>query len=122
VTATPVPYEPVVYRVYDKSGRLIYVGASCRLENRLNNHRTISWWYGLMDRVETEPHPTREAAMAAEAEVIRTEQPAFNSHHIGPRKGELTDDDVRVCREWASHKDWARAGFLPMRLRWVADR
>lgn len=109
----------VVYRVYDKTDRLIYIGSSGRLEDRMKCHRSQSWWYALVHRVEVEPHPTREAAFVAEKEAIRAELPAFNSAHTGRRRYQLTDDDARVCREWVGNDDW-RIGGLPLFLRHYA--
>lgn len=108
----------VVYRCYDATGRPIYVGATEHLEDRLNSHRTQSCWYGLLDNVAVEEHPTIEAAREAEAKAIREDQPTFNIAHRGIRDRPLTDNDRRVMQAWADAKG-GRHGLLPVSLRWA---
>lgn len=107
--------SPLVYRVFDKTGRLIYLGATSNLDQRLDAHRTQAWWFSLLDRVETEPHPTMTEAFAAERTAIHAEKPAFNLHGGGGQAGarrRLTDADVALCSAWN--------GYLPVALRWTA--
>lgn len=68
-----------VYKHFDASGALLYVGVSIDATgNRLREHRSKSAWFESIARIETQDFPTREAAIAAEAEAIRNEQPKFN--------------------------------------------
>lgn len=105
----------VVYRCFDASGRLIYIGSSGDLEQRLAAHAASSWWYSLADRVDIEPYPTIAAARAAEFAAIKSELPAFNCRHTGPAaqiRLRLTDADRATCRAW--NRD---GGYLPLALR-----
>lgn len=106
-----------VYRIYDPTDRLIYVGATTNLDQRINCHRTQAWWYRLAHRLEVEPHGSVAEAFAAEKQAIHSERPAFNGKGCGNPTKRLTADDVRVCREW--HKSKKRGGLLPVALRWV---
>lgn len=95
--------RPALYRVYDASGRLIYIGASHNLPVRFRGHELNTWWYGLIAKVRIEVHPTREAALAAEAVAIQEEQPAFNIRGNGRDWSDLspwTLDDFRYCKQW----------------------
>jgi hypothetical protein len=75
----PAPQvEHVVYRAYDAAGALIYVGMSSNLKSRLRAHRRGSDWWRFHAEIATEVFPTRAAALAAEEEAIRTENPIWN--------------------------------------------
>lgn len=93
------PRQPAVYRVYDKDGRLIYIGASVDVQSRLVTHERYSWWHGLIAEVTTTDYPTADAALAAELVAIQEEQPAFNVRHTtnGPV---LTDADAEYALAW----------------------
>lgn len=111
-----------VYRAYDRNGRLLYIGATTRVKDRLDCHRSQSWWYRLVARFEIESHPTAAAAFAAEAQAIRDEAPAFNRTHTGSYASRpLMDEDVRACRDWIGDELW-RVGKLPVSLRWIAEQ
>ena len=70
-----------LYRHYDASGRLLYVGISLSAVERLGRHMSGAGWAAQIARVEVEHHPTRAAAEDAEVEAIERERPAFNRRH-----------------------------------------
>ena len=109
---------PLVYRVFDADDRLIYIGATKNLKDRMGNHRSLKWWHSLVARVETERHVDMESAFAAEAAAIAAERPAFNRTHTGHyyTPMPLTAADLDVCRAWIN-EDPLRAPRLPMALR-----
>jgi predicted GIY-YIG superfamily endonuclease len=110
--------DPAVYRIYDATGRLIYVGATGNVEQRLGTHRTQAWWWSLVDRVETEPHQELADAFAAELDAILAEKPVFNVRNLGGWQGarrRFTAADRAACRAW--HET---GHYLPVSLRWVA--
>lgn len=74
-----------LYRHYDEAGRLLYVGISLSTGQRLRGHKARSSWWPLVAKITIERFPSREAALTAEAEAIRTEKPLHNSHHTGPK-------------------------------------
>jgi hypothetical protein len=67
-----------LYRHFDASGTLLYVGVSLHVVVRLIGHRDTAHWFSQLARIEVEHYPTREAALVAEAEAIRTEKPRYN--------------------------------------------
>lgn len=68
-----------LYRIFDADGRLLYVGVSENPLRRLRQHHVGSRWFrGVAVRTEIEWHQSRKAALAAEAEAIRTEAPVHN--------------------------------------------
>jgi predicted GIY-YIG superfamily endonuclease len=67
-----------LYRHYDADGRLLYVGISLDAFSRLRQHNRDSKWAGQKVTMTTVPYQNRAAALAAEAEAIRTENPIYN--------------------------------------------
>jgi hypothetical protein len=67
-----------LYRHFDGDGRLLYVGVSLNVVNRLAQHRSGSRWYNDIKRVDVEPFETREQALNAECKAISEEHPVYN--------------------------------------------
>lgn len=67
-----------LYRHFAADGRLLYVGISLNAVNRLSQHRVEARWYEQVARVDIQWLSSREAALKAELEAIRTEHPIFN--------------------------------------------
>lgn len=80
-----------LYRCYDAAGRLVYIGCTYRVEDRMRNHlctynRTASvLLQRFMDHYEADAdeHPGRIGGRAAEQAAIRAELPIFNLQHTG---------------------------------------
>ena len=70
-----------IYRAFDIDGRLLYVGISLWLINRLSGHRRSAAWFEHVATISIERHETRAAAMAAEAAAIISERPLHNIQH-----------------------------------------
>lgn len=107
-----------LYRIYDATGRLIYVGQSQHMGLRMRTHERNSWWFDFMADITTELHPTRAAAEAAEIVAIQEEAPAFNSKHADRPEHDwshLTDEEVAHCRRWVSVSLYRRSR-LPIHL------
>lgn len=70
-----------IYRVYDRRGRLLYIGCTTSVSTRLAYHRTgADWWPRARDwRVRL--YPSIERAQAVEARAIRRLKPEFNVIH-----------------------------------------
>lgn len=67
-----------VYRCYDSTGRLIYVGCARNWKRRVQNHRTVAWWGDQIADVRHEEFPDKDAALTAERRAIATENPRWN--------------------------------------------
>jgi predicted GIY-YIG superfamily endonuclease len=70
--------EQCLYRHFDASDALLYVGITCDIGARLRSHAKIASWFGQVAKITIERHADREAALAAEGLAIRTEKPKFN--------------------------------------------
>jgi excinuclease UvrABC nuclease subunit len=98
--------RPVMYRVFDADGRLIYVGQSINLPARVSEHRSQSWWWKpLAARLRIQVFPTVDAAKAAEKVAIQEEDPVFNSMGYG---------------DWREKPYWAAADH-ELYYRWYRD-
>lgn len=66
-----------VYRCYDATDRLLYVGCSVSPVIRIDTHRD-SWWGGRIERVRYTVFPDRDYALAMERIAIHAEMPLCN--------------------------------------------
>lgn len=70
-----------LYRHFDKDGALLYIGMTCRLQQRQEEHQARVDWHALVCRSEITWFDCRNAALAAEALAIKTEKPRYNIQH-----------------------------------------
>ena len=83
-----------VYRIYDAEDRLIYIGATSNLQERLRGHLAVKplGYHShpvltvgpRMDRWVATEYPTRAEAFAAERAAIAAERPELNTQHKEP--------------------------------------
>jgi hypothetical protein len=66
-----------LYRHYNATGELLYVGISLSAINRLYEHKN-SVWFADITKVDIEQFETRMLAIDAETIAIRNEKPLFN--------------------------------------------
>ena len=70
-----------LYRHWDASGNLLYVGVSASIGSRLSAHRRESHWFQDIVNVTIEYHDTRRQALDAEEAAIKGEKPKHNVIH-----------------------------------------
>lgn len=79
VTEVEITGEPTaVYRFYDVSGTLLYVGISCNLTSRWGRHAVEKSWWPYVARRTVVMYGSRAKAERAELTAIRTEFPVYN--------------------------------------------
>jgi predicted GIY-YIG superfamily endonuclease len=79
--------EPhVVYRAFDRDGRLLYVGCTIDLFCRMREHRKSKPWYPLVDYWSVSEYPNFHAARSAELAAIRTEGAMHTPVPNGPKR------------------------------------
>jgi excinuclease UvrABC nuclease subunit len=88
-----------LYRHYDKSGVLLYVGISLSAFNRLRQHKRNAHWFNDISFVKVEGFETKIAAESAERFAIKTENPLYNIHHKDIR-AETKETDVIPWQEY----------------------
>jgi predicted GIY-YIG superfamily endonuclease len=68
-----------VYRLYDSSDRLLYVGLSCDVARRLQQHKKTKSWWSDVALIKIKVFDDSEVMKIAEQEAIRLESPLHNS-------------------------------------------
>jgi hypothetical protein len=71
----------VLYRHYDSTGVLLYVGISERPGRRTGKHAEESGWVPFAVRMDAQWFDNRATATAMEKQAIRAERPVFNRQH-----------------------------------------
>lgn len=85
-----------VYRFYDDSENLLYIGMSKDWPYRLSQHRRSKYWFNDIARVVVEYHESRELALEAEKRAIQSERPQHNVTHNDPDLPRLPDLSTRM--------------------------
>jgi predicted GIY-YIG superfamily endonuclease len=70
-----------LYRFYDATGALLYIGITNSIPRRLGEHDERKPWFANAVRATFEHHPSRAAALTAEKKAIKKEQPRYNIVH-----------------------------------------
>jgi predicted GIY-YIG superfamily endonuclease len=89
-----------LYRLYDESGTLLYIGISHQPEVRFVQHSKLKEWWPRVTRREVQWFDDRPTAAKAEERAVRTEDPEFNSIY-SPRvdrrtiRDTVADDGIR---------------------------
>ncbi|GII24284.1 GIY-YIG nuclease family protein [Planosporangium mesophilum] len=102
-----------LYRFWDRTDVLLYVGITADLPQRMGDHRTDKPWWSQVARVTVEHFDTREAALKAETESIREERPLYNVQGnilVHAPSNEGVEDAVRnqvdlILRHMCVHQD-----------------
>lgn len=71
-------FPTALYRLYDASGQLLYVGVTANLRERFGQHASTKQWWGDVARRTVTWLETRDEALTAEAKAILTEAPRYN--------------------------------------------
>lgn len=68
----------VLYRHFNKKGKLLYVGKSMSIFNRISNHKSNSFWFEKISSITLEKHESEELLNRAERKAIEEEKPFYN--------------------------------------------
>lgn len=69
---------PVLYRCFDRSGQLLYIGSTANRYHRMKAHESGSPWWADVDQVSYVEFSSITEARAAERIAIRTEAAFYN--------------------------------------------
>lgn len=69
--------EHVLYRLFDNRFRLLYVGMTLDVAQRMNAHGRRDWW-AQVEHITLERFESRGELAAAERRVIESEKPKYN--------------------------------------------
>lgn len=70
-----------LYRLAAADGELLYIGISDRWTRRMGQHEASKSWFGDVASVSVQRFETREDALTAERNAIRSERPRHNVTH-----------------------------------------
>lgn len=81
MAAHAVPAGPHwVYRLHDATGRVLYVGCTSKLRQRLAHHKSNQTWRNEISHVDATWYSCRADALSAESSEIWTRRPLHNGH------------------------------------------
>lgn len=93
-----IDLEGVVYRVYDANDRLLYIGCTSGLKQRLEKHKYATPWWKEVDHLEFDGPLHLWLAAAVEKHQIAALAPVYN--RLGnPRRGWRGRGSARYCPE-----------------------
>lgn len=72
----------LVYRIFDASGRLLYVGITWTPRERWRRHRKRADWWPSVAAAAIECHPSEQDALRAELAAIKAENPIHNKRGV----------------------------------------
>lgn len=79
MTAIPLAdRETAVYRLFDRTGSLLYVGITCNIASRFHSHAGDKQWWSKVAHHVIEWHGNRANAAEREAQLIVDEAPMHN--------------------------------------------
>lgn len=116
-----------IYRTFDESDQLLYVGETSHPLLRLRQHaglsgfqsdnnRKVSTWFPLMTRIHLEPCTNQKEAREKEAQYIREEEPLFNQVHNKFYTSEYGSMFVdKSSYDMPSHNDPRNVGWKTLR-------
>jgi hypothetical protein len=67
-----------LYRFFDRSDVLLYVGITIDIGARFKKHQSDKPWWSEVEHIGIERHGTRREALDAESRAILTEEPLYN--------------------------------------------
>lgn len=67
-----------LYRHFDVSGEILYVGITDDIERRTESHTRESCWFFMVERVEYEQYNNRKYALKEESRLIKEIRPPMN--------------------------------------------
>lgn len=71
----------VLYRAYDDKEKLLYVGQSISVMNRLKQHMKSSEWSGIVNNITLQRFKNQRQLSRAELKAIEEEKPVYNIAH-----------------------------------------
>lgn len=110
--------ECALYRHFDASGALLYVGVCLDVVDRLGKHKHRSEWFTEIRTITIEWYPSKAEAEAAEDRAITEERPRYNM--AGNRPKVLGDDGLFSPLSTANG-NWKSGEKQSVKDRWVFE-
>jgi hypothetical protein len=88
-------YRPhTLYRFFDRSGRLLYIGITVAAAARWGQHSWDKSWWNEVATCTIQHFPRRSTALAAERAAIRSEKPLHNVQHNNTQATETQEQTL----------------------------
>jgi predicted GIY-YIG superfamily endonuclease len=88
-----------LYRHFDASDNLLYIGVSSRISQRIKEHSMHSSWWQNVSKITLEHFETRKEVLEAERNAIIAEKPRHNIKH---KNGKIKD--VKESVEYSDYR------------------
>jgi len=88
-----------LYRLFDASGTLLYVGITNNPKKRFMTHRSEKPWWAQVDKISIEWFESRHKASKAETRAIATEGPRHNFHQTDAWREQQRIDALAISPE-----------------------
>lgn len=85
-----------LYRLYDTSGALLYVGITSKRTERFTGHAATAKWWPEITSITLEHFAKRADAESAERTAIKNENPVHNVVHNPNRERKAGNRDLRI--------------------------
>ena len=103
----------VLYRLFNRKGRLLYVGITSNARTRFEAHHNCFYWAQVAS-ITAEHFANRSLAADAEAAAIRSEKPKHNTAHTGKSKAySISEHDLAMCVHGSTVSKVARRLRIP---------
>lgn len=126
----PHPGRTAIYRIYDRSDRLLYLGIAVDPSKRIQKHNSTAAWWHLAELQSVEWFDTRAEAERQEMRAVRSEGPLYNSVYADLFSGGAEDAKAAIPTHleispcpWAWSAEYRRrAAPMPQPVRYFALR
>ena len=81
MSAVAATGQAYLYRHYDETGALLYVGISNHVGRRTDDHAKHSGWFERIAKIDVKRFDSRSEALSAERTAIVAEAPLYNVQH-----------------------------------------
>lgn len=99
-----------LYRHYDESGTLLYVGISVSVLMRVSQHKLNSSWFNQVVTIKIERFSDYQSAATAEQMAIKAENPKYNQTYANNRPLRIVtvDETRRRLESKRQNKEWVK--------------
>lgn len=101
-----------LYRFYDRSDVLLYVGITVDIPARVKKHRAEKPWWTEVSNISIENFGSRHEVLAAERTAIRTERPLYNIDHNLMVAAAGDGQCPAGCGQWGLGRQELAAGII----------
>jgi hypothetical protein len=107
-----------LYRHFDESGNLLYVGISLSFINRTSQHKYSSDWYKLIRQITIEKYDDEDELYTAETDAILKEKPKYNKRKTNNMNNSQICEASYIPIETGSYDDFYNSLLIKVQSNW----